>query len=43
MNKPVYLGLAILEVCKIVTYKFLVRLHEKGIWIKSKVMLYGCR
>ena len=37
MNKPIYLGLSILEISKIIMYE----LREKEIWRYGKVMLYG--
>ena len=37
MNKPVYLGLSIRELGKILMYKFW---HD---YLKSKIVLYGCR
>ena len=41
MNKPVYLGLSILEISKIVMYEFLY--DKTKIWRKSKIMLHGYR
>ena len=42
MNKPVYLGLSILELSKILMYK-LIWLCKMKIWWKSEIMLYGYR
>ena len=41
MNKPIYLGLSILEISKIVMYKFWYDYMKKKIWRYGKVMLYG--
>ena len=40
MNKPVYLGQAILDLSKIVMYEFHY-LYETQVWWESKAMLYG--
>ena len=42
MNKPVYLGMLILEISKIVMYEFLYDYVTVKRGIKSKIMLYGC-
>ena len=43
INEPIYLGLLILELCKIVMYEFLAWLCETEIWRKIETMLYGYR
>ena len=42
MNKSVYLGLSILEICKIVMYQFWYD-YVKPKYIKSKVLLHEYR
>ena len=41
MNKPIYLGLSILEISKIIMYEFWYDYMKKKIWRYGKVMLYG--
>ena len=42
MNKPVYLGLSILELSKILMYEFWYN-YVKPKYGQKKIMLYGCR
>ena len=41
INKPIYLGLSILELNEILMYKFCYDYVNLKMWWKSKAMLYG--
>ena len=43
MNKPVYFGIFLLEISKIVMYELHVYLIMKKVKYKSKIMLHGYR